>query len=126
MTVVVDVCGRCAVTVAIRTRSGPPSTSASRSASSAAAFTGRRSPLEKICSRPALWNRNRNWNRRNRNFMTSETGIGTVTVINYGSGTGTRYNILYLITFIKKIFSFTFTINLLKFINFFFLKQLNM
>jgi hypothetical protein len=33
----------------------------------------------------ALWNRNRN--RRNRNFLTSGTG----TVINYDSGTGTRY-----------------------------------
>jgi hypothetical protein len=43
-----------------------------------------------------LWNRN----RRNRNFLTSGTG----TVINYGSGTGTRFNrfnIKYLITFIK-------------------------
>jgi spectrin alpha len=35
----------------------------------------------------ALWNRN----RRNRNFLTSGTG----TVINYGSGTGTRYKIMY-------------------------------
>jgi hypothetical protein len=41
----------------------------------------------------ALWNRNR---RRNRNFLTNGTG----TVINYGSGTGTRYNIMYFITFI--------------------------
>ncbi len=40
----------------------------------------------------ALWNRN----RRNRNFLTSGTG----TVINYGSGTGTRYKIMCLITFI--------------------------
>ncbi len=48
MTVVVDVCGRCAVIAAIRTRSGPPSTLASRSASSAAAFTGRLSPLDNI------------------------------------------------------------------------------
>jgi hypothetical protein len=51
---------------------------------------------------PALWNRN----RRNRNFLTSGTGIGTV--INYGYGTGTRYNIMYLMTFILKNFSFTF------------------
>ncbi len=36
---------------------------------------------------PVLWNRNR-WNR---NFLTSGTG----TVINYGSGTGTRYKIMY-------------------------------
>jgi hypothetical protein len=38
----------------------------------------------------ALWNRN--WNRRNRNFLANGTG----TVINYGSGTGTRYKILKL------------------------------
>ncbi len=37
----------------------------------------------------ALWN-------RNRNFLISGTG----TVINYGSGTGTRYIIMYLIIFI--------------------------
>jgi hypothetical protein len=45
--------------------------------------------------------------------LTSETGtgigtvtckkVGTGTVINYGSGTGTRYNIMHLITFIKKL-----------------------
>jgi hypothetical protein len=35
---------------------------------------------------------------RNRNFLTSGTGTGTV--INYGSGTGTRYEIMYLINFI--------------------------
>jgi hypothetical protein len=45
---------------------------------------------------PALWNRN----RRNRNFLTSGTGTGIGTVINYGYGSGTRYNIMYLITFI--------------------------
>jgi hypothetical protein len=38
-----------------------------------------------------LWNRN----RRNRNFWTNGTG----TVIIYGSGTGTRYKIMYLISF---------------------------
>jgi hypothetical protein len=38
-----------------------------------------------------LWNRN--WNRKNRNFLTSGTGTGTVT--NYGSGTETRYKIMY-------------------------------
>jgi hypothetical protein len=69
---------------------------------------------------PVLWNRNRNRNRRNRNFLTSGTG----TVINYGSGTGTRYKIMYLITFIKKFFHSHFTINLLKFLYFFLLKQL--
>ncbi len=40
----------------------------------------------------SLWNRN----RRNRNVLT----IGAGTVINYGSGTGTRYKRMYLITFI--------------------------
>jgi hypothetical protein len=39
-----------------------------------------------------LWNRN----HRNRIFLTSGTG----TVINYGSGNRTRYNIKYLISFI--------------------------
>ncbi len=59
-----------------------------------------------------LWNRNRN--RRNRNFLTSGTGtvtclkVGTGTVINYGSGTWTRHKIMYLISFIKHFFSFTF------------------
>jgi RNA recognition motif-containing protein len=49
-----------------------------------------------------LWNRN----RRNRNFLTSGTGpvtclkVGTGTVINYGSGTGSRYKIMCLISFI--------------------------
>jgi hypothetical protein len=50
---------------------------------------------------PLLWYRNRN--RRNRNILTSrtETGTGTVTwwkvgtVINYGSGTGTRLCICF-------------------------------
>ncbi len=79
-----------------------------------------------------LWNRNRN--RRNRNFLTSGTGTGTVTclkvgtgtgtVINYGSGTGTRHKIMYLISFIKHFFHSHFTINLLKFMNFFLVKQL--
>ena len=49
------------------------------------------------------------WNR-NRNFLTSGTGTGTITcskvrtgtIIIYGSGTGTRYNIMYLITFLWK------------------------
>jgi hypothetical protein len=47
----------------------------------------------------ALWN-------RNRNFLT----IGTGTVINYGSGTGTRYKIMYRVFdyLHLKIFSFTF------------------
>jgi hypothetical protein len=49
----------------------------------------------------ALWN----WNR-NRNFLTSGTGtvtcskVGNGTVINYGFGTGARYKIMYLISFI--------------------------
>jgi len=42
------------------------------------------------------------------NFLTSGTGTGTITcskvrtgtIIIYGSGTGTRYNIMYLITFL--------------------------
>ncbi len=57
---------------------------------------------------PALWNQNRN-RRGNLNFLTSGTGtvtcskVGIGTVINYSSGTGTRYKIKYL-TF----FSFTF------------------
>ncbi len=62
--------------------------------------------------------------RRNRNFLTSGTGTGTRTgtvpvtcekvgtetgtVINYGSGTGTRDKIMYLISFIKHFFPFTF------------------
>ena len=79
-----------------------------------------------------LWNRNRN--RRNRNFLTSGTGTvtGTVTclkvrtgtVINYGSGTGTRHKIMYLISFIEHFFHSHFTINLFKFMNFFLVKQL--
>jgi hypothetical protein len=63
ITVVVDVCGRFAVTAAIRTRSGPPSTSASRYASSVAAFTGRLLLLDilghhsprQIDLRPRFW-----------------------------------------------------------------------
>jgi hypothetical protein len=47
------------------------------------------------------------WNR-NRNFLTSGTGTGTITcskvrtgtIIIYGFGTGARYNIMYLITFL--------------------------
>jgi hypothetical protein len=64
--------------------------------------------------------------------MASGTGtvtckkVGTGTVTNYGSGTGTRYKIMYLIIFIKKNFHSHFTINLLKFINFFLVKQLTM
>ncbi len=56
-----------------------------------------------------LWNRN----RRNRNFLTSGTGtvtclkVGTGSVINYGSGTGTRYQIMFIILSFN-IFSFTF------------------
>jgi hypothetical protein len=79
-----------------------------------------------------LWNRNRN--RRNRNFLTSRTGTGTVTcekvgtgtgtVINYGSGTGTRHKIMYLISPLNIFFHLHFTINLLKFMNFFLVKQL--
>jgi hypothetical protein len=44
-----------------------------------------------------MWNRN----HRNRNFLTSGTGTvtckkdGAGTVIDYGSGTGTRYKIMY-------------------------------
>jgi hypothetical protein len=63
--------------------------------------------------------------------LTSGTGtlscvkIGTGPVINYGSGTGTRHKIMYLISFIKKFFHSHFTINLLKFMNFFLVKQLN-
>jgi hypothetical protein len=37
-------------------------------------------------------------NHKNRNFLPCGTGTGTV--INYGSGTGTRFKIMYLITFI--------------------------
>jgi hypothetical protein len=51
-------------------------------------------------------------------------GTGTGTVINYGSGTGTRHKIMYLISFIKHFFHSHFTINLLKFMNFFLVKQL--
>jgi hypothetical protein len=57
--------------------------------------------IKGLFSKAALWNRN-----RNRNFLTSGTGtvtcekVGTGTVINYGSGTGTRYKIMYLSTFI--------------------------
>jgi hypothetical protein len=82
--------------------------------------------------RSVLWNRNRN--RRNRNFLTSGTGtvtgtvtslkVGTGTVINYGSGTRTRHKIMYLISFIKHFFHSHFTISLLKFMNFFLVKQL--
>ena len=67
--------------------------------------------------------------------MTSGTGtvtgtvtwqkVGTGTVINYGSGTGTRHKIMYLVSFIKKFFHSHFTINLLEFMNFFLVKQLN-
>ena len=46
--------------------------------------------------------------RKSRNFLPCGTGtgtetrkkVGTGTVINYGSGTGTIYKIMYLITFI--------------------------
>jgi hypothetical protein len=31
--------------------------------------------------------------------LVKKSGIGTGTVINYGSGTGTRYKIMYLTTF---------------------------
>ncbi len=74
---------------------------------------GSRIPSSRIPNpdpQPVLWNWNRNRNRRNRNFLTSGTGtgagsvtcwkVGTGTVINYGSGTGTRYKIMYLISFI--------------------------
>ncbi len=44
-------------------------------------------------------------NRRTRNFLTSGTGTGTV--INYDSGTGTSYKIMYLIPSFN-IFLFTF------------------
>ncbi len=79
-----------------------------------------------------LWNRNRNRNRRNRNFLTSGTGtwtgtvtclkVGTGTPINYGSRTGTRFRIMYLTFFIHHFFPSHFSINLLKFINFFLVK----
>ena len=49
---------------------------------------------------------------------------GTGTVINYGSWTGTRHKILYLISFIKLFFHSHLTKHLLKFRNFFLLKQL--
>jgi hypothetical protein len=62
-----------------------------------------------------LWNRKRN--RRNYNFLNSATR--TVTVINYGSGTGTNLKILFFISFIKHFFLSHSTINLLKFVNFF-------
>jgi hypothetical protein len=48
--------------------------------------------MVKTARNAALWNRN----RRNRNFLTSGTG----TVICYKVGTGTRYRIMYLISFI--------------------------
>ncbi len=95
----------------------------------------------RLTLRQALWNRN----RRKRNFWTSGTGtvgtvtfglvepepagsvtcskVGTGTVINYDSGTGTRYKMIYLISFTKKFFHSHFTINLWKFINFFLVKQ---
>ena len=67
--------------------------------------------------------------------MTSGTGtvtgtvtwqkVGTGTVINYGSGTGTRHKIMYLISFIKNFFHSHLTITLLEFMNFFLVKQLN-
>jgi hypothetical protein len=57
--------------------------------------------------------------------LTIGTGTGTVTVINYSSGTGTRHKIMYLISFIKHFSHSHFTINLLKFINFFLVKQLS-
>jgi hypothetical protein len=80
---------------------------------------------------PVLWNRNWNRNRRNRNFLTSGTGTGTITclkvgtgtVINYGFGTGAKHKIMYLISFHKHIFHSHFTINLLKFMNIFLVKQ---
>jgi hypothetical protein len=50
----------------------------------------------------------------------------TGTVTNYGSGTGTRYKIMYSIIFHKKFFHSHFTINLLKLIIFFLVKQLTM
>jgi hypothetical protein len=40
---------------------------------------------------------------RNWNFLTSRTvtcKVGTITVIDYGSGTGTRYEIIYFISLI--------------------------
>jgi hypothetical protein len=49
-----------------------------------------------VSAEAALWNRN----RRNRNFLSSGTGTGTVTVIKYGSETGPRFQIMYLIFFI--------------------------
>jgi hypothetical protein len=45
-----------------------------------------------------LWNRNRNF--LNSGTGTVKVGTRTGTVINYGSGTGTRYKIMYLISFI--------------------------
>ncbi len=53
-----------------------------------------------------------------------KVGTGTGTVINYGSGPGTRHKIMYLIYFNKHFFHLQFTINLLKFMNFFLVKQL--
>jgi hypothetical protein len=55
--------------------------------------------------------------------MTSGTG----TVTNYGSGTGTRYEVIYWITFIKKkFFLYSLQLNLFTFINFSLVKQLEL
>ena len=49
------------------------------------------------------------------NFISSS---GSGTLINYGSGTGTRHKIMYLISFIKNFFQKHFSINRLRFMNF--------
>ncbi len=78
-------------------------------------------------SRAVLWNRN----RRSRNFLPCGTGtvtrskVGTGTAINYGSGTVTRYKIMYLIIFSSNFFLSHCKINLLMFIIFFLVKQLS-
>jgi hypothetical protein len=55
-----------------------------------------------------------------------ETELVIKSVINHGSGTGTRYKIMYLISFILQFFHSHFTINLLKLTNFFLVKKLIM
>ena len=55
------------------------------------------------------------------NFISSS---GSGTIINYGSGTGTRHKIMYMISFNKHFCHSHFTKNLLKFMNFFLVKQL--
>jgi hypothetical protein len=73
----------------------------------------------RICSSDlaVLWNGNRN--RSNRNLFNCRNR----NVVNYGSGTGTRYKIKYLISFIKNFFHSHFTINLMKLKNIFLVKR---